>query len=59
MTLALDGYLLVGQHNNQPKVGARGRRDIGEGTQPGQNMWGGRRTIVWSGKLSDKKFDDQ
>jgi hypothetical protein len=31
---ALGGHLLVGQHNNQPKVGIRGRRDIGEGTQP-------------------------
>jgi hypothetical protein len=27
VTLALGGRLLVGQHNNQPKVGIHGRRD--------------------------------
>jgi hypothetical protein len=26
---ALDGHLLVGQHNNQPKVGICSRRDMG------------------------------
>jgi hypothetical protein len=52
---ALGGHLLVGQHNNQPKVGVCGRRDIGEGVQPGRNVWGGRRTIVWGGKLSKEK----
>jgi hypothetical protein len=35
-TSALGGHLLVGQHNNQPKVSVRGRRDIGEGTQSGR-----------------------
>jgi hypothetical protein len=52
---ALGGHLFVGQHNNQPKVGVRGRRDIGEGARPGQNVWGGRHTIVWGGGLSNKK----
>jgi hypothetical protein len=52
---ALSGHLLVGQHNNQPKVGIRGRRDIGEGAQPGRNTWGGHRTIVWGSELSHKK----
>jgi hypothetical protein len=31
VTSAFGGHLLVGQHNNQPKVGVGGRRDIGEG----------------------------
>ncbi len=35
-TLALGGHLLVGQHNNQPKVSVRSRRDIGEGAQSGR-----------------------
>ncbi len=55
VTLALGGCLLVGQHKNQPKVGVCGRKDIGEGAQPGRSMWGGCCTIVWGGKLSDKK----
>jgi hypothetical protein len=55
VTLALDGHLLIGQHNNQPKVGLRGRRDIWEGARPGRNMWGGCHTIIWGGKLSNKK----
>ncbi len=55
VTLALGGHLLVGQHNNQPKVGICGRRDIGEGARSGWNVWGGRHTIVWGGKLSNDK----
>ncbi len=54
VTLALGGHLLVWQHNNQPKVGVCGRRDVGEGAQPGRNMWGRRHTIVWGGELSKK-----
>jgi hypothetical protein len=54
--LALGGHLLVGQHNNQPKVGVCGRRDIGEGAQPGRNVWDGCCTIVWGNKLSNKKL---
>jgi hypothetical protein len=46
VTSALGGYLLVGQHNNQPKVSVSGRRDIGEGARPGRNMWGECCTIV-------------
>jgi hypothetical protein len=56
VTLALGGHLLVGQHNNQPKVGVCDRRDIGEGTQPGQNVLGRRHTIVWGGKLMNEKI---
>ncbi len=52
---ALGGHLLVIQHNNQPKVSFYGRRDIGEGARPGRNVWGGRRTIVRGGKLSNNK----
>ncbi len=52
---ALSGHLLVGQHNNQPKAGVRGRRDDGEGARSGRNIWGGRHAIVWGGKLSNKK----
>ncbi len=55
VTLALGGYLLVGQHNNQPKVGICGGRDIEEGARSGRNLWGGCHTIVWGGKLSKKK----
>ncbi len=55
MTLALGGHLLVRQHNNQPKVGICGRRDIGEGARSGRNVWGRCHTIVWGGKLSNKK----
>jgi hypothetical protein len=55
VTSALGGHLLVGQHNNQPKVGVRGRRDIGEGARTGQNVWGRRHTIVWGSELSNKK----
>ena len=51
---ALGGHLLVGQHNNQPKVGVHSGRDIGEGAQPGWNMWDRHRTIVWGGELSKK-----
>jgi hypothetical protein len=47
---------LVGLHNNQPKVGVRGRRGIGEGARSGRNVWGGRHTIIWGGKLSSKKI---
>jgi hypothetical protein len=54
--LALGGHRLVEQHNNQLKVGVCGRRDIGEGARPGRNVWGGRRTIIWGGKLSNKKI---
>jgi hypothetical protein len=54
--LALGGHLLIGQHNNQPKVSICGRRDIGEGAQPGRNMWGGRHTIVQGSKLSNNKI---
>ncbi len=50
---ALGGHLLVGQHNNQPKVGVCGRRDIEEGSWPGWNVWGGCRAIIWGGKLSN------
>ncbi len=56
VTSALGGHLLVGQHNNQPKVGVRSRRDIGEGARPGWNVWGGRHTIVWGSKLSNNKI---
>ncbi len=45
VTLALGGHLLVGQHNNQPKVSVCGRRDIGEGARPGRNVWGRRHKI--------------
>jgi hypothetical protein len=55
VTLVLGGHFLVGQHNNQPKVGVCGKRDIEEGAQSGQNMWGGHPTIIWGGKLSNKK----
>ncbi len=54
MTLALGGHLLVGQHNNQLKVGVCGMRDIGEGARPGRNVWEGHHTIVWGGKLRKK-----
>jgi hypothetical protein len=54
--LTLGGHLLVGQHNNQPKFGICGRRDIEEGARPGRNVWGRRRAIVWGGKLSNKKL---
>jgi hypothetical protein len=53
VTLVLGGYLFVAQHNNQLKVGVCGRRDIGEGARTGRNVWGGRHTIVWGGKLSN------
>ncbi len=53
---ALGGRLLVGQHNNPLKVGIHGRRDIDEGAWPGRNVWGGCLTIVWDGKLSNKKI---
>jgi hypothetical protein len=56
VTSALDGHLLVVQHNNRPKVGVRGKRDIGEGAQPGWNVWGGRHIIVWGSKLSNEKI---
>ncbi len=56
VTSALGGHLLVRQHSNQPKVGVCGRRDIGECAQTGRNMWGGRCTIIWGGKLSNKKI---
>jgi hypothetical protein len=56
VTLALGGHLLVRQHNNKPKVGILGRRDIGEGARPGQNVWGGCHAIVWGDKLSNKKI---
>ncbi len=56
VTLALGGHLLVRQHNNQPKVGICGMRDIGEGVQPGQNMWDEHRTIVWGSELSNEKI---
>ncbi len=53
---AFGGHLLVGQHNNQPKFGVRGRRDIGEGAQPGQKcVWDKCHTIVWGTKLSNNK----
>jgi hypothetical protein len=55
VTLALSGHLLVEQHNNQLKVSIHGMRDIGEGAQPGRNVWGRCHTIVWGGKLSKKK----
>jgi hypothetical protein len=55
VTLALGGHLLVGQHNNQPKVGIRGRRDIGEGARSGRNMWGWCHTIIMGGKVSNNK----
>ncbi len=57
VTLALGGHLWVGQHNNQPKVGVRSRRDIGEGAQSGRNVWGRRHTIIWGGELSNKKIN--
>jgi hypothetical protein len=55
VTSALGAHLLVRQHNNQPKIGICSRRDIGEGAQPGWNVWDGHRTIVWGIKLSDTK----
>ncbi len=55
VTLALGGHLLVRQHNNQPKVGVCGRRGVGEGARSGRNVWGRHHTIVWGGKLSNKK----
>ncbi len=39
--LALDGCCLMGGHNNQPKVGIDGGRDIEEERRPGRNVWGG------------------
>jgi hypothetical protein len=41
--------------NNQLKSGVSGGGDIIEEMQLGWNMWGGRRTIVWGSKLSNKK----
>ncbi len=37
--LALDGCRLMGGHNNQLKGNVGGGGCIGEGTQPGWNMW--------------------
>jgi hypothetical protein len=59
VTLALGGHPLVGQHNNQPKVGIHGKRDIGKGARSGRNVWGGRHTIVWGSKLSNKKIKNK
>jgi hypothetical protein len=39
--LALDGNCLVGEHNNQPKVGVGGGRDVSEETRPRRNAWVG------------------
>jgi hypothetical protein len=39
--LALDGRRLMGEHNNQPKVGIDSGRGIEEERQLGQNVWGG------------------
>jgi hypothetical protein len=39
--LALSGRNLKGRHNNQPKDGVPGKRDIGEVAQGGWSLWGG------------------
>jgi hypothetical protein len=41
--------------NNQLKVSVSSGGDIIEEMQLGQNVWEGRRTIVWGRKLSNEK----
>ncbi len=53
--LTLGGCCQVATHNNQPKVGGRGRRDVGEEVQAGSSEWWGHCPIVWGDNLSDEK----
>jgi hypothetical protein len=52
--IAVGGRHSTGGHNNQPKVGVGGGKDIGEGARPRRNVCGGRFAVVWGGELSGK-----
>ena len=44
--MAVGGHRSIWGHNNQPKVGVGGGRDIGEGARLWQNVCGGRFAVV-------------
>jgi hypothetical protein len=44
--MAVSGRRSIWGHNNQPKVGVGGGRDIGEGARPRRNMCGGCFAVV-------------
>ncbi len=50
--LALDGRRLMGEHNNQPKVGIDGGRGIEEERRPGRNVWGGVVSLLGAAKTT-------
>jgi hypothetical protein len=52
---ALDGRHLMGGHNNQPKVGIDGWRDIEEERRLGQNVWGGVVSLLGAANRQRKK----
>jgi hypothetical protein len=56
--LAIGGHCLVIKHNNQPKVGILSRSSVGEGAQPGRNVWRGRGPVVFTIKWSVKKKEN-
>ncbi len=53
--LALGGRRSDVKCDNQPKVGVSGEGIIIEETQSWQNMWGGRRIIVWGWQIERQK----
>ena len=42
------GWLLIGGHNNQIKVGVNVGGDVGEERRPGRNVWGGVVSLYWA-----------
>ena len=55
--LALVGCHLMKYYNNQSNNSVvRGGVGVGEQRWPGWNMWGGRVTIIWRVKLSNRKI---
>ncbi len=54
--MALGGHRSDIECNNQPKVGVGGEGIIIEEMQSRQNVWGGRRIIVWGWQIEWQKI---
>ena len=53
--MALGGHHFININNNQMEDCVDIRGCIGDEARPGQNVWGGRLSIVWGGILTDRK----
>ncbi len=53
--LALGGRRFININNNQMEDGVNVKGCAGEEARLGQNVWGGRLSVIWGGILTDEK----